>query len=145
MFFYSFVFMIQTSNKSIVLFDGLCNLCNSSVLFILKHDKKEQFLFASLQSDASTKLLLHLNNKKMELNSIVLVEGTKVYYKSTAVLQIAKKLDSFWSGFYIFIIVPQFIRDFIYDFIVKNRYKWFGKRSDCKVYNIKYKERFINK
>ncbi|MCF6223129.1 MAG: DUF393 domain-containing protein [Flavobacteriaceae bacterium] len=136
--------MNQTKNKSIVLFDGLCNLCNSSVRFILKHDKKEQYSFASLQSDASTKLLLHLNYKKDDLNSIVLIEGVKVYNKSTAVLRIAKELRPLWNCSYLFIIIPEFIRDSIYDFIAKNRYKWFGKRKACQIHNLKYKDRFIN-
>lgn len=143
--FLNFVFMNQTKNKSIVLFDGLCNLCNSSVRFILKHDKKEQYSFASLQSDASTKLLLHLNYKKDDLNSIVLIEGAKVYYKSTAVLRIAKGLRPIWNCSYLFIIIPKFIRDSIYDFIAKNRYNWFGKRESCQIHNLKYKDRFINK
>lgn len=135
--------MTETNNKSIILFDGVCNLCNSSVQFILKRDYKKQFLFASLQSDAATKLLLQLNYKNNDLNSIVLIEGNKIYTKSTAALKIAKKLNLIWNWLYVFIIIPKRLRDFIYDFIAKNRYKWFGKRDICIVNSLKYKERFI--
>jgi len=141
--FFNFAFMLETNKKSIILFDGLCNLCNSSVQFILKHDKKEQFLFASLQSDACTKVLLHLNYKKKDINSIVLIEGSKVFYKSTAALRILRELNPLWNGFYAFIIVPEFIRDFIYDLIANNRYKWFGKQITCPIQNVSHKNRFI--
>jgi predicted DCC family thiol-disulfide oxidoreductase YuxK len=135
--------MEETNKKSIILFDGICNLCNASVQFVLKHDRKQHFLFTSLQSDASVKLLLQVNNKNNSLNSIVLIEGDKIYYKSTAVLRIARKLNGLWMLFYVFIIIPKFFRDSIYDFVVKHRYKWFGKRNKCLLYIVEYKNRFI--
>ncbi len=135
--------MTDTKNKSIILFDGICNLCNSSVQFILKHDHKKQFLFASLQSDAATKLLLQLNSKNNKLSSILLIEDNKIYNKSTAALRISRELTPLWNWFYILIIIPTKLRDFIYDIIAKNRYKWFGKRDTCLVDNTKYKKRFI--
>jgi len=135
--------MSITNKKPIILFDGICNLCNSSVKFILKHDKKEQFLFTSLQSDAATKILLQLNYKNNDLSSIVLIDDNNIYLKSTAALRITKELSPFWNWFYVMIIIPKKLRDYIYDFIANNRYKWFGKRNTCLVAYSKYKERFI--
>ena len=135
--------MKASHKKSVILFDGVCNLCNSSVQFILKNDKKKQFLFASLQSDAAKKLLLQKNHKNNNLNTIILIEGGEVYEKSTAALKITRRLGRIWSFFYIFIILPKSIRDFIYDFIAKNRYNWFGKKDNCIVPNEENKNRFI--
>ncbi len=129
--------------KSIILFDGVCNLCNNSVQFVIKRDNKQQFLFASLQSDAATKLLLQFYSKKIEIQSIVLIEENKVYDKSTAALRIARKLNPLWNVLYIFIIVPKSLRDLVYDFIAKNRYKWFGKQDSCILFIKEYKNRFI--
>jgi predicted DCC family thiol-disulfide oxidoreductase YuxK len=133
----------KSNNKSIVLFDGICNLCNSSVQFVINHDNKQHFLFASIQSDASAKLLLQHNYKNNSLNTIVLIEGGKTYNKSTAVLKIARNLDGFWKIFYIFLFIPKIIRDKIYDIIAKNRYRWFGKKKECVYYFDLYKNRFI--
>ena len=124
--------MIVSKNKSIILYDGVCNLCNKSDQFIIKTDHKKQFLFVSFQSDAAAKLLLQLNSKKTELNSIVLIDDDITYIKSTVVLIILKKIGGFWSLLYFFKMVPRGVRDYIYDLIANNRYKWFGK---CEVYN----------
>ncbi len=132
-----------SNKKSIILFDGICNLCNSSVQFVIKHDKNQHFLFTSIQSDASAKLLLQDNNKNSSLNSIVLIEGEKTYRKSTAVLRSARKLSGLWKVFYVFILVPKFLRDKIYDLIATYRYRWFGKRDKCVLYIPPYKNRFI--
>lgn len=129
--------------KSIILFDGICNLCNNSVQFVIKRDNKQQFLFASLQSDAAAKLLLQFYNKKIGLQSIVLIEDNKVYDKSTAALRIARKLNPLWNILYIFIIVPKNLRDLVYDYIAKHRYKWFGKQDSCMLFIKEYKNRFI--
>jgi len=138
-----FSLMSIAFKKSIILFDGVCNLCNNSVQFIIKRDNKQQFLFASLQSDAAAKLLLQFYSKKIELQSIVLIEENKVYDKSTAALRIARELNPFWNVLYIFIIVPKSFRDLVYDFIAKNRYKWFGKQDNCMLFINEYKNRFI--
>ena len=135
--------MNTTKKEAIILFDGICNLCNSSVRFVLKNDHKNQFLFASLQSDAAHKLLLQFNKENDKMMSLVLIEGGKVYDKSTAALRIGKKLKAPWNFLYLFIIVPKVIRDFVYNIIAKNRYKWFGKRDSCLVYIGEYKNRFI--
>ena len=135
--------MKTSYKKSIILFDGVCNLCNSSVQFVLKRDKKQQFLFASLQSDAADKLLLQFNYKNSNLNTIIFIEENKIYDKSTAVLKIAKKFNPLWNLLYVFILIPKKLRDFVYNFIAKRRYNWFGKRNSCMVYNEGYEKRFI--
>jgi len=136
--------MTPQKNKSIILFDGVCNLCNSSVQFVLKHDKNKNFLFASLQSDAATKILLQLNKKSFEnFDSIVLVENEQLYFKSTAALKIAKNLNGFIQILYAFIIVPAPIRDYVYDFIARNRYNWFGKKDKCMIPDKEFSERFL--
>jgi len=129
--------------KSIILFDGICNLCNSSVNFIIKHDTKKQFLFASLQSDAAKELLLQYAIKNFEVTSILLIEEDKLYDKSTAVLKIAKQLNHGLKFNYVFIIIPKLWRDYIYNFIAKRRYKWFGKRKNCRLPTPKLKDRFL--
>jgi len=136
---------MNNKNKSIILFDGICNLCNYSVSFILKKDKKKHFRFASLQSDAAKKLLLHANNKNIlnNLKSIVLISNNKVYTKSTAVLKIGKYLKFPYNLSYLLLIVPRFFRDFIYDYISKNRYKWFGKNETCMMPSKEYLDKFI--
>ncbi len=136
--------MDNFENKSIIFFDGVCNLCNASVIFVIKHDKKAQFLFASFQSDAAKEILLHFNLKNLNGGSIILVEGQKVYDKSTAALKIAKRLDGGYKAFYAFFIVPKIFRDWVYDIIAKNRYRWFGKRESCLIPSVKLKNRFLD-
>lgn len=130
-------------NKSIILFDGVCNLCNSSVNFIIKHDKKKHFLFASLQSDAAKEILLHHSLNKIIFDSIILIEDTIIYEKSTAVLRIAKKLNNGFQLLYVFILIPKILRDKIYDYIAKNRYKWYGKKDTCILPTKDLKSRFL--
>ncbi len=132
-------------HKYIVLFDGVCNLCNNSVNFILKRDKQNIFLFASLQSDAAKKKLLQLNGKNylQDMDSIVLIKDNIIYTKSSAALLIAKKLTFPYNMFYIFMLLPKFFRDFFYDIIAKNRYKWFGKKEVCMLPTKGYLDKFI--
>ncbi len=122
-------------NQSIVLFDGVCNLCNSAVAFIIKRDKKKIFKLSPLQSSLSEELNQEFHFNQLQLNSIVLIENNKVYYKSTAALRIVKKLSGPIRLLYIFIFIPPFIRDAVYMVIAKNRYLWFGKTS-CEVTNV---------
>jgi predicted DCC family thiol-disulfide oxidoreductase YuxK len=136
--------MDNFENKSIILFDGVCNLCNASVNFVIKHDKKRQFLFASFQSDAAKEILLHFNLKNLNTDTVILIEDDKVYDKSTAALKISKQLDSGFKAFYAFIIVPKIFRDWVYNFIAKNRYRWFGKRESCMVPSLDLKKRFLD-
>ena len=136
--------MINLENKSIILFDGICNLCNSSVQFIIKRDKKQRFLYASLQSDAAQSILLQFQLKNNDFNSIILVENGNIYKKSTAILKITKNLNSIWKLSYAFIIIPKFIRDFVYTVIANNRYKWFGKKETCMVPTKEIAIRFLD-
>jgi predicted DCC family thiol-disulfide oxidoreductase YuxK len=131
------------NNKSLLLFDGVCNLCNSSVQFILLRDKKDRFRFASLQSDYGQNLLREHNLPTESFNSLVLVENDKVYKKSTAALRIARKLKGLWPLLFAFIIIPPFIRNFVYDIIAKNRYRWFGKKEECMLPRPEWKQKFL--
>ena len=127
----------------IIFFDGVCNLCNNSVQFIIKRDKKNKFKFASLQSSfAKNNLSKHIDVDKLE--SIVLLNEDKLYTKSTAALLIARELSSMWSMFYVFIIIPSFIRDWFYNIIAKNRYRIFGKKDSCMIPSPAFKERFLD-
>ena len=135
--------MRLAAEKSIILFDGVCNLCNSSVRFVLRNDKKEKFLFSSLQSDASQKLLLQLNHKNNQMKSILLVEEGEIFEKSEAALKIASNLRLPWKLAAAFRILPRGMRDRIYDFVAENRYKWFGRRDTCTYSITKYENRFI--
>ena len=130
-------------NKSLLLFDGVCNLCNSSVQFILLRDKKDRFRFASLQSDYGQNLLREHNLPTESFNSLVLVENGKIYQKSTAALRIARKLKGLWPLLFAFIIIPPFIRNFVYDIIAKNRYRLFGKKDECMLPRPEWKQKFL--
>lgn len=128
---------------SIILFDGVCNLCNSSVNFIIDHDKKNVFRFASLQSDAGQSLLKKFNLNVKDFNSIILVENDKFYERSSAVMKIVRKFPGLWKFLYLFIIIPPPVRNFVYDIIADNRYKWFGKKDSCRVPTPELKEKFL--
>ena len=135
--------MISFKNNSIILFDGVCNLCNSSVQFIIRHDPKKLFLFASLQSDAASEILLQSPFKKLDLTSIVFIENGQIYDRSTAVLKITRKLKGGYSLLYGFIIIPRLIRDWGYQQLANNRYHWFGKKDICMVPSANLKDRFL--
>lgn len=135
--------MLSQPVKPIILFDGICNLCSSSVRFVLKNDSREQFLFASLQSDAAKNLLLHLNYKNNQMNSILLVDQGQIIEGSDAVLRIASKLRFPWHLAKALKVLPVGIRHGIYNWIAKNRYRWFGKRDRCLIDIPKYENRFI--
>jgi len=130
--------------RPIVLFDGVCNLCNRSVQFIIRKDKKKQFLFASLQGKTGQEVLKRFKLPVDNFNSFLLVEGDHVYTQSTAVLKMLKKLGGGWKLFYAFIIVPKFIRNAVYNWIARNRYKWYGKRDECMVPTPELRERFLD-
>jgi len=132
-----------TKNKSIVLFDGVCNLCNASVQFILKHDKKQHFIFAALQSDVAKELLLHYPDYIIKKDSILLIQNDCIYSESSAILHIIGQFSGGWKALMLFWIVPKFIRDAIYRFIAKNRYQWFGKRKTCLLPFPEYEKRFL--
>lgn len=135
--------MRENDQKPIVFFDGICNLCNGTIQFLLKRDKTEQFVFASLQSDAAKNILLQYNVKKIKMNSILLIEDGQVYDKSTAVLKICKHLNWPWNMMSVAKVLPLSFRDKIYDYIARHRYKWFGMKNTCTMMLPEYKNRFI--
>lgn len=120
-------------DKKIILFDGICNLCNNSVQFIIKNDKNDLFRFAPLQSDIGRQIINERGIDTQDLDSVILIEpGIAYFHKSTAALEIAKDLKGYsWLRHFKF--VPQGIRDSIYELIAKNRYKWFGKKESCMI------------
>lgn len=131
-------------NKPIVLFDGVCNLCNGVVKFIIKRDSAGKFLFAPLQGVTGQKLLEQYNLPKDDFESFVLIDDGKAYQKSTAALRIAKHLGRGWQLFYGFIILPTILRNAIYSFIANNRYRWFGRQESCMMPTPDIKKRFLN-
>ena len=115
----------------VIVFDGVCNLCTGSVQYVIKHDPKRIFRFASLQSAFGQELLKGHNLPANTFNSFILFENNKIYTRSTAALLVAKRLTGLSKLLYVFMIVPKFIRDAVYNIIAKNRYKWFGKKNEC--------------
>ena len=129
----------------IILFDGVCNLCNNAVNFVIKRDKKSVFRFASLQSDIGQKLTNERGIDTARVDSIILIDpGTAWYEKSTAALQIAKQLSGMFPLLSVFLIFPKSFRDWVYDIIAKNRYKWFGKKDQCMIPTPELKALFID-
>ncbi len=130
--------------KPILLFDGVCNLCNSTVQFVLKHDKKAYFKFASLQSVYGQAFLKKHHLPTTNFNTFILIEGNSHTTKSTAILKVFRQLSGLWPVLYIFIILPKIIRDPVYNLIAKNRYRIFGKKDSCMIPNKNVLSRFIN-
>jgi len=129
--------------QPLILFDGICNFCNSSVNFVIKKDKHAVIQFAPLQSTKGRLFLRQYNLPVEEAKSIVFIEDDKVYTQSTAALKVCRYLKGIWPLCYGFIIVPKFIRDSVYNWIAKNRYKWFGVREECMIPTAEVKARFI--
>lgn len=131
-------------DKKIILFDGICNLCNSSVQYIIKYDKNDVFRFVALQSELGQKILKHIGIANNNIDSIVLYEpGRAYYYKSTAALEIAKNLSGIVSFAFPFRIIPTPLRDLVYNFVSKNRYKWYGKQENCMLPTPALKAKFL--
>jgi len=131
------------SKHPVVLFDGVCNLCNSTVSFIIKRDKNKIFRFAHLQSESARTLLEKHQLYGKGIDSIVYIEKEKSYISSTAVLKIFRRLKMPYPLLYFLIIIPPFIRNAAYDVITRNRYRWFGKSGNCIAPASEYKERFL--
>ena len=132
------------NNKQIILFDGVCNLCNSSVQFIIKRDKKDIFRFAALQSDIGQELVRKRGIDTSMVDSIILIQPEVAYYvKSDAALRIARSLSGLWPALWIFLWLPSGLRDLVYDLVAKNRYKVFGKRDACMIPTPELKEKFL--
>jgi predicted DCC family thiol-disulfide oxidoreductase YuxK len=121
-------------NKKIILFDGVCNLCEKSVQLIIKNDKNDNFRFVALQSELGEKIINYINIDRSKTDSIILYEpGYAYYYKSKAAFRIAIYLGGFYSIISLFRFFPVFLTDGIYDYIAKNRYKWYGKKDQCMI------------
>ncbi|MCS6874917.1 MAG: DCC1-like thiol-disulfide oxidoreductase family protein [Pyrinomonadaceae bacterium] len=126
-------------HEKVVFFDDNCNLCNHAVNFIISRDLKKIFKFASLNSEAAKKLLNE--NSIKDIDSIILIENGKTYTYSTAILRIAKNLSGLWKLFYVLVLVPKPMRDFLYKILARYRYKFFGQ--SCLVLTPEIKERFL--
>lgn len=127
----------------IILFDGVCNLCNNAVDFVIKRDKKDRFKFGALQDAASKSILKENKINQDYIDSIILVRGDQIFYKSKAALEIAKNLSGLWPVLVVFNVVPSFIRDPIYDWIARKRYSWFGKKETCRIPTPEEKQKFL--
>lgn len=126
----------------VVLFDGVCNFCDFSVQFIIKHDNTQTLSFASLQSELGQQLL-DIYQMPKELEGVVFIEHQKAYFKSKAAFRIARYFSGFWKLLQVFSILPLFITDFFYDIVARYRYKWFGKKDKCMIPNQNIKHRFL--
>jgi predicted DCC family thiol-disulfide oxidoreductase YuxK len=129
---------------AVVLFDGVCNLCNGTVQFIIAHDPSAHFRFAALQSEASRRLLGETQMRGTLPDSVVLVEDGCVYSRSTAALRIARRLSLPWPLLFALIVVPRPLRDMVYDLIARHRYAWFGKRDSCMMPTPELGARFLS-
>lgn len=127
----------------IVLFDGICNLCHGFAQFLIRRDPGKKIKYVFLQSDAGKKYLQNFHLSRNELFFILFIDQNKYYIKSSAILRIIKQLHGFYSLLYVFILVPPVIRDFLYDVIAKNRYRWFGKKKMCHAPTKNIKSRFL--
>jgi len=134
---------MNDNETHIVLFDGVCNLCNKSVQFIIRNDPKVKFRFAAIQSEIGQLLLGQLDLPLDQFDSIVYISDNKFYIKSTAVLQIIKELGLWWQLMYFFIIIPRFLRDMVYNLIANRRYTCFGKSEACMIPPPEYSSRFL--
>lgn len=136
---------MNTDIKSpILLFDGVCNLCNGFVQWVLKHDRKGIFKFAALQSETGQTLLRQFGFSSKDFDTVLLVDGDKVFTRSDAALEIAWRIGGFWSLFAIFKIIPRFIRDAVYDWVARHRYRWFGKKEECMLPRPEWKDKFLD-
>jgi len=133
----------DASPRATVLFDGVCNLCNGAVLFVIDRDPRGVFRFAALQSDEARRLLAAHGRRAPDLSSILLLEAGRVYERSTAALRIARRLTGLWPLLYAFVAVPRPLRDAVYDWVARNRYRWFGRQEACRVPTPELRERFL--
>jgi predicted DCC family thiol-disulfide oxidoreductase YuxK len=141
---------VSTKSEAIVLFDGFCNLCCGSVDFLLKRDRKKRLRFATLQSDAAREIVARADGPSLEKlssaggGSIVLVEGDRLFTRSTAALRCARHLRFPWPVLAILLVVPRFLRDPAYDLVARNRYRWFGRRESCRVPSPEESDLFLS-
>ncbi|RSC92969.1 thiol-disulfide oxidoreductase DCC family protein [Tenacibaculum singaporense] len=132
------------SDKKVILFDGVCNFCNDSVLKVIKYDVKNQFVFTSLQSDIGKEITQYLGIDTSKVDSIILYEPNVAYnIKSTAALKIMNDFGGIWKLTQVFLVFPEGLRNIVYDYIAKNRYKWFGKKDACMIPSKEIQDKFL--
>ena len=131
------------NSQAILLFDGVCNLCNGFVQFILLRDQAGYFQFASLQSDEGQALLREHGLEADALDTVVLIEDGKAHTHSEVALRVAPRLDGFWGWVRMFRILPAGFRDWVYNWVARNRYRWFGKQEQCMLPRPEWKDRFL--
>lgn len=135
---------MESTNHPVILFDGVCNLCNTFVDFVIRRDPEGVYRFASLQSALGQEKTRNCQLMNTGADSVILVEHDQCYVRSTAVLRIIRKLRFPWPLGYMFIVVPEELRDWIYDMVAKNRYRWFGKRDTCRLPTAQEQARFLD-
>lgn len=135
--------VVTPGGRQIILFDGVCNLCNGFVQFVIARDARHVFKFGSLQSEGARNLLKQFGSEHLGLTSIVLLDDQGIAIESDAVLKIARELRGMWSLFYVFMIVPKFVRDGAYRIVARRRYRFFGKRDSCMIPAPELMDRFI--
>ncbi len=136
--------IVLPRDKQLILFDGVCNLCNASVKYVIKHDKKDIFRFAPIQSEVGQEIVIKHNIDTSKTDSILLFSiKNGLSYKSTAALLIVKHLGFPRNILVLFLIIPPFIRHWVYDYIAKNRYKWYGKRESCMIPTPELQAKFL--
>ncbi len=132
------------NSHPVLLFDGVCNLCNGAVQFIIRRDPRGKVHFAALQSEAGQQLLEQFPQAPRDVSTIILVEKGKLYTRSDAALRVARHLSGAWPALYGFIIVPRPIRNAVYNWVARNRYRWFGKKDQCMIPTPNLKARFLD-
>jgi len=132
------------NSHPVILFDGVCNLCSAAVQFVIKHDRRQHFRFASLQGDFGQQVLAANQLPAQHFDSFILLENERIYTRSAAALRVVKQLDGGWSLLYALTIVPPFIRNGVYDIVARKRYQWFGKKEACWIPTPELKSLFLD-
>jgi len=131
-------------DKKIILFDGVCNLCDSTVQFLIKRDTKDIFRFVAIQSDLGQEIIRHIGIDTSQTDSIILYEpGNAYYYKAEAALKIGKELGGLYSLLTLFTYLPKGLSNIVYDYVARNRYKWYGKKDACMIPTPQMKAKFL--
>lgn len=136
--------MTIPTDKPLLFFDGVCNLCNGFVQFVIERDPESKFRFASLQSDAGQQVLQDMNMSETEFGTVILLKNGKTYTHSDVALEMSLDLGGLWTLFYVFKIIPKVLRDKIYDWVAANRYKWFGEKESCWLPTPELQARFLS-
>lgn len=131
-------------DKKIILFDGVCNLCDKTVQFIIKHDRKDVFRFVPIQSDLGQEIISHIGIDISKTDSIIFYEPGHAYYcKAQAAIKIAKELGGIYSLMGVFSVLPNWLSDKVYDYVARNRYKWYGKKDECMIPTPEMRAKFL--